>query len=101
MADEDRELRARCTRPLVFPERPKNRPALPRIGYRIGTYSDFREHLIRRLNASTELSSWTHREPDDPGIALLEGAAVLGDVLTFYQELYANEAFLRTAGSGC
>ena len=34
---------------------------------------------------------------DDPGIALLEGAAILGDILTFYQEHYANEAYLRTA----
>ena len=44
-----------------------------------------------------ELAHWTHREPDDPGIALLEVGAVLGDILTFYQELYANEAYLRTA----
>jgi len=26
-----------------------------------------------------------------------EGAAILGDILTFYQELYANEAYLSTA----
>ena len=86
-----------CTRPPVFPARPDNRPALPRIGYRIGSYSDFREHLMRRLDATPALAHWTHREPDDPGIALLECAAVLGDILTFYQELYANEVYLRTA----
>ncbi len=28
---------------------------------------------------------------------MLEGVAILGDILTFYQEHYANEAFLRTA----
>lgn len=87
----------RCIRPLVFPSRPDNRPALPRIGYRVGSYSDLREHLMRRLDATPELLHWTHREPDDPGIALLECAAVLGDILTFYQELYANEVYLRTA----
>jgi predicted phage baseplate assembly protein len=89
-----------CLRPLAFPRRPDNRPALPRIAYRIGTYSDLREYLLRRLDdvtATPELAHWTHREPDDPGIALLEGAAAVVDVLTFYQELYANEAFLRTA----
>jgi len=80
-----------------FPTRPANRPSLPRIGYRIGTYSDIRADLIRRLNATPALAHWTHREPDDPGIALLEVGAVLGDILTFYQELYANEAYLRTA----
>ncbi|MCH8006826.1 MAG: hypothetical protein IH888_11450, partial [Planctomycetes bacterium] len=36
-------------------------------------------------------------DAEDPGIALLEGASILGDILTFYQDLYANEAFLRTA----
>ncbi|HET8756042.1 MAG TPA: hypothetical protein VFM58_08535 [Solirubrobacteraceae bacterium] len=77
--------------------RTENRPALPRIGYRIGAYTDFREQLIRHVNAAPELTHWTHREPDDPGIALLECGAVLGDILTFYQELYANEAYLRTA----
>jgi hypothetical protein len=87
----------RCVTPLEFPRRPDNRPALPRIGYRIGTYSDFRESIMRRLDATPELAHWTHRESDDPGIALLECGAVLGDILTFYQELYANEAYLRTA----
>src|SRR5260370_30633476 len=53
--------------------------------------------MLRRLNGQTPLLNWTHREPDDPGIALIEGAAILGDILTFYQDLYANEAFLRTA----
>lgn len=93
-------VRDPCLRPLAFPRRPDNRPALPRIAYRVGTYSEIREFLMRRLDDVTEtpeLAHWTHREPDDPGIALLEGAAALGDVLTFYQELYANEAFLRTA----
>ncbi len=82
---------------FVFPRRPFNRPALPHIGYRIGTYPDFVEAMVRRINASLPLAGWTHRAPDDPGIALLEGAAILGDILTFYQEHYANEAFLRTA----
>src|SRR5262249_60823208 len=39
----------------------------------------------------------THPTPDAPGIALIEGAAIVGDTLTFYQQLYANEAFLRPA----
>jgi len=89
-----------CTEPLRFPKRPDdppNRPGLSHINYRIGTYADFRESMIRQLNTTPNLLSWTHREPDDPGIALLEGAAILGDILTFYQELYANEAFLGTA----
>ena len=85
------------TDPFVFPRRANNRPGLPRIAYRIGRYADFVEVMTRGIDAAPELSAWTHREADDPGIALLEGAAILGDILTFYQEHYANEAYLRTA----
>jgi len=86
-----------CVEPFDFPKTINNRSGLSHIDYRIGTYADFLEAMFRELNQNNVLKKWTHREPDDPGIALLEGAAVLGDILTFYQELYANEAFLRTA----
>lgn len=82
---------------FAFPRRPLNRPALDRIGYRIGAYPDFVESMLRGINRAPALQAWTHRGADDPGIALLEGAAILGDILSFYQERYANEAFLRTA----
>jgi len=85
------------TDPFDFPRRANNRPGLPRIAYRIGRYADFVEAMKRGIDAAPELAAWTHREADDPGIALLEGAAILGDILSFYQEHYANEAYLRTA----
>jgi len=91
------ELTNDCVAPETFPRRPSNRPALPHISYRIGEYGDIRDFLLRQINLAPELKGWTHRGADDPGIALLEGAAVVGDILTFYQEHYANEAFLRTA----
>jgi hypothetical protein len=91
------DCRNDCVEPLQFPKRPNNRPGLSHIAYRIGRYADFREALLRNLDKDATLVAWTHREADDPGIALLEGASILGDILTFYQELYANEAYLRTA----
>ncbi len=81
----------------TFPIRPSNRAALLHICYRLGTYPGIVDAMLRELNAATELEKWTHRAPDDPGIALVESAAVVADILTFYQEHYANEAFLRTA----
>lgn len=78
-------------------DKPYNRAGLPHIKYRIGTYSDFREFILQELDRNQILKGLTYRNPDDPSIALLEGASLLGDILTFYQELYANEAFLRTA----
>lgn len=80
-----------------FPKKIENRPGLSSIKYRIGTYSVFREALLAQLDRAPNLSHWTYRKGDDPGIALLEGSAILADILTFYQEQYINEAFLGTA----
>ena len=86
-----------CTPPAVFPKAITNRPGLPRIDYRIGASAELRERMIQLLNKDPRLAAWTHRGADDPGIALLEGTAIVGDILTFYQQLYANEQYLRTA----
>lgn len=92
-----KDCRNDCVESLRYPGKPENRPGLSHIKYRTGTYADIREALLRNLDKTPGLSQWTHRGADDPAIALLEGAAILGDILTFYQELYANEAYLRTA----
>lgn len=86
-----------CQRPADFPALVFNRPALPRIGYRIGGYAEMRAHMLSLIDQSPALSAWTHRGADDPGIALVEGAAIVGDILSLYQEDYANETWLRTA----
>jgi hypothetical protein len=44
-----------------------------------------------------ELKSWTARSPRDFGMQFLDMWAYLGDILSFYQERIANEAYLRTA----
>ncbi|GLR87960.1 hypothetical protein [Bradyrhizobium iriomotense] len=86
-----------CERPPVFPRVIDNRAGLDSIDYRIGSYADMLTEMLGRINAAPELARFTHRKPDDPAIALLESAAIVGDILSFYQQLYANEAFLRTA----
>lgn len=82
-----------------------NRPGLSAIRYRIGTHRTFLEAMIRRLtvpaidggSAPYSLHRLSTRETDDPAIALLDAWACVGDVLTFYQERIANEAYLATA----
>lgn len=80
-----------------------NRPGLSAIRYRIATHPTFLEAMIRRLTVAFEegvpysLHRLTTRETDDPSIALLDAWACVGDVLTFYQERIANEAYLGTA----
>jgi len=86
-----------CEKSPVYPLKIFNRPALDRISYRVGTYSRMREFMLNELDKDMVLQNWTHRSADDPGIALLEANAIVGDILAFYQNLYANEAYLRTA----
>ncbi len=83
-----------------------NRPGLSAIAYRVGDYASFRQAMLQAIslteievNGQTlrPLTGWTTRADDDYGIALLDMWAYVGDVLTFYQERIANEAFLRTA----
>ncbi len=86
-----------------------NRPALDAVAYRVGTYASVRESMLQlipgladALAAEAGLSTpplrrWTSRESDDYGMALLDCWAIVADILTFYQERYANEAWLRTA----
>ncbi len=83
-----------------------NRPGLSAVGYRLGTFTTFRHALRQRLrrqvvNVSGQptrpLGEWTLDDPADFGVALLDLWCYLADVITFYQERTANEAFLRTA----
>lgn len=85
----------------------ENPPGLPALAYRIGTHGDFLRRLIARLPKWTipdgdhaqqrPLARLTTRATDDPAIALLDVWALVGDVVTFYQERISNEGFLRTA----
>ncbi len=77
----------------------RNRPALPALRYRAGTYEQFLATMLARLSSADHapLAGLTTREPDDPSVALLDGWALIADVLTFYQERIANEGYLRTA----
>ncbi|MGZ5276542.1 MAG: hypothetical protein ACXWCU_11525 [Caldimonas sp.] len=86
-----------CARDPAFPRAIFNRPGLDAIDYRIGDYIAMRAHILAQIDGDPALAGWTHRLPDDPGIALVEAAAIVGDILALYQETYANEAYLRTA----
>lgn len=74
-----------------------NRPGLPQIAYRIGTYAGFREAMIEGAAHQPALRDWTARDDADLGMAFLDCWAYIADILTFYTERAANESFLRTA----
>ncbi len=77
-----------------------NRPGLSALAYRIGTHSAFKQSFLAALSRAEfpALQKLRSRADDDFTIALLDAAATMADVLTFYQERMADEAFLRTAG---
>lgn len=76
-----------------------NAPGLDAIAYRAGTWAAFRRSVVARLSSRElpALAGLRARDDDDLTMALIDGFAVMADVLTFYQERIANEAFLRTA----
>src|SRR5262245_35359834 len=62
------------------------------------TNRDYASLLAAMLDlASVKLPEWTDRSPNDLGRMLLEQFAYIGDVLLYYQDRIANEAFLSTA----
>ncbi len=71
-----------------------NRPYMPVINYRIGRYATFRSAMLESINM--KLLQWSSRESNDYGIVLIEMWAYLADILAYYQERIANEAYIRT-----
>jgi hypothetical protein len=69
----------------------------PPLDYRVGTFATFRQQMLESLIET--LPGW--RPPGagtaDYATVLVELWAYVADVLTFYQERIANEAFLPTA----
>jgi hypothetical protein len=98
-----------CCAPPPTPAPIHNRPALAVVEYRVGTFPTFRRAMITLIPrlaaeladdlglAEPPLQRWTSEEQDDYGVAFIEMWATIADVLTFYQERYANLAWLRTA----
>lgn len=98
----------RCEPQTPTPWPIRNRPGLPSLQYRIGAHESMLQTMIARLaelsadNPELEsqfpvLQQLAARDGGDPSIALLDAWATLGDLLTFYQERFANENYLRTA----
>lgn len=93
-------------RPPAAPVVPFNAPGLAAIAYRIGTFATFRRemldavadsHLIDPLVNPFLAAGWHEGADGDYQTAFVELWAYLADVLTFYQERIANEAYLGTA----
>jgi hypothetical protein len=90
-----------CAGTSVLTPQPRNNPpGLSSLSYRAGTWASFKESMLARLSSSDypALAALKTRDDDDFTIAFLDAAAIVLDILTFYQERLANENYLRTAG---
>jgi hypothetical protein len=65
------------------------------VDYLTRDYDGFRQALIDLIPA--KLPEWTDRSEADFGLALIELFSYMGDILSYYQDRVANEAFLSTA----
>jgi len=82
---------------------PSNQPT---IDYRVGDYAAFRDALLRALPGETELTQtvngqviqiWHPGAEGDLAVQMMEWWAYLSDVLTFYNERVATQAYLGVA----
>jgi uncharacterized phage protein gp47/JayE len=86
------------------PGSPSNPPGLSAIKYRIGTFTSFRRAMLNKvaspelmLGAENPFRQWHEGIDGDYQTMFVELWAYLADILTFYQERIANEAFITTA----
>ncbi len=96
-----------CCDGLTEPSAVANDPGLPALRYRVDTQPGFYARMLQSLpiapadpaepDSPRPLARLLTRSSDDPTVALVDAAACVADVLTFYQERIANEGFLRTA----
>jgi hypothetical protein len=67
----------------------------PVIDYVTKDYVGFRQGMLNQIPLL--LPGWTDRSEADFGVVLIELFAYVSDILSYYQDRIANEAFLRTA----
>lgn len=91
-------------KPPAAPIRPSNAAGLSSIAYRIGTFTTFRQAMLDRIadpalfpGGENPFKNWQPGASGDYQTMFVELWAYLADILTFYQERVANEAYLPTA----
>jgi hypothetical protein len=68
---------------------------IPQVDYTSRDYTSLRADLVDLIPYYAPL--WTNRDPADFGMTILETFAYMGDILNYYIDKSANEAFISTA----
>ena len=85
-----------CDESVIFPALDIG-AGLADLPRQIGGFPQFRCAMLAALRDHSALDGWNARDEDDLGVMLLEMWAYVCDVLSFYDEVIANENYLRTA----
>jgi Baseplate J-like protein len=72
-----------------------NAGAQPVIDYLTKDYAGFRQGMLNQIPLL--MPQWTDRSEADFGVVLIELMAYVADILSYYQDRVANEAFLASA----
>lgn len=82
---------------FVHPRAVFNPPGLASLAYRVGDFLSYRHALLLSRPGELHLNLWRPDATADLGVQLVEWWAYLAEVLAFYNERTAAQAFLRTA----
>src|SRR4051794_40368129 len=70
-------------------------PTAPAVDYTNKDFGSLRQAMLDL--AAWRLPEWTDRSPGDLGMVMVDLFAYVGDVVCYYQDRIASEAFLPTA----
>jgi hypothetical protein len=80
-----------------FPPRLYIAAGLPHLPRQIAGFPEFRRALLHDIGVNPALKDWRGRQPDGFGVMLIEMWAYVCDVVAFYDKVFADENYVRTA----
>jgi hypothetical protein len=81
----------------IFPPRLTIVPGLSWLPRQLATLPEFRAALLQQVRSHKALNHWKADVSTDLGMMLLEMGAYVFDAVAFYDEVIANECYVRTA----
>lgn len=82
---------------FVHPEPLQIAAGMSRIPRQIAFFPEYRRAMLADVRTQSALADWRAKEKDNLGLMLLEMWAYVCDNLSFYDEVIAHEAYIRTA----
>ena len=82
---------------ITGPWWPYNPSGLSQLSYRVGDFQSFRHALVLHQPGEQALAAWRPTADGDLGLQVIDWFSIVADILSFYNERIANEAYLDTA----